>query len=945
MESKANFDLNGIPIHWFDRGIALEGLRHYFRQSCDTIRIASGFFTIRGYSLIRAAAAGKKILILVGLKDPGDERVKRVLIKEIMADLRRGIHTDRRQAVRELVERIEGAEFRIVSARAMDHHAKLYIVDTSTALIGSSNLSENGLKKVIEAGYTIVNPDHVADYVSWYDEYFEISKDITQLLLKILKKWLALARPWEIYLKTIDALRALEEPKLERGSYRRPVSYQRNIVAKALRSIQDHDGAMIIASTGLGKTVIGTDIALRLNEAGHIKNVLIIGPKAVEESWYQHFQPTGIYIRFFNPSAVNDAPDKNRHSYTLQRYLEGLDEQWLIIIDESHNFRNERQDTWEDGQAVRKIKNAFRRLRPAIAKSKSKVLLMTATPLSTGVDNINAQLSLLPKTAPALRSIELPLLSDSDKPAKPAAWHIGEKLQELRELDVIVSMTTPYVAKHYAISDEESGELYINFASDRRYIPRVMLHRVNTPLLLESEIISALEQRYFKTDQKHPLFKGNIELRVRTHWASSPWALRDVVSKSIGRKGWNPYNVTFALDVEFHRQGSFYDFDLRTNKPDRKARLTPIIESLETLSFQDDPKLKLLVTILNRLRAENKKAIVFAEFHATVAYLDAALKELCPDLPVASLVKMNKPGGYELKPPKTIKELLEQFAPVAHELPPEDGRYDVLLATDAYGVGVNMQDAQVVINYDLAWTPIAPVQRAGRVLRLWHSPRIVELFSFVPMLSTENQIKQEAEKFGRRWIRLTRRDRQSRQVVDLQTMTTRTEPVMVDMPALASAKTPTIESGELDLGALDKEEEAGDVIPVSPLFRHTAHLENYRDDINDLPDDLQSAMVYSGDTPKIYTLLRYKGEYNWALYDLKQRKLLPSLTDLQLLNLVECQEVTPLARVPAKWIERGGNRCMKAWCKARNIDPEQVERICTLYLTPDEQDDFNQLFE
>jgi superfamily II DNA or RNA helicase len=945
MESKASFDQNGIPQHWFDRGIALEGLRHHFQQSCDTIRIASGFFTIRGYSLIRTAATGKKILILVGLKEPGDDRVKRVLIKEIMADLRRGIHTGRRQAVQELVDRIEGDEFRIVSARAMDHHAKLYLVDHSTALIGSSNLSENGLKKVIEAGYTIADTTHVADYVQWYDDYFATSKDITQLLLKILKKWLALARPWEVYLKTLDALRSLEEPKLERANYRKPVSYQRNIVAKALRSIQDHGGAMVIASTGLGKTVIGTDIALRLNEAGHIRNVLVIGPKAVEESWYQHFQPTGIYVRFFNPSAVNDAPNKNRHSHKLEQYLKTMDNQWLIIIDESHNFRNEKKDTWADGQAIRQIKTAFKRLRPAIAKSNTKVLLMTATPLSTGVENINAQLSLLPKTAPAAQSVELPLFTETQQTTRPLAWRISGQLQQLRELDVIVSMTTPYVAKHYAAVDEVSGDLYINFATDRRYIPRVMLHRVNTPLLFETEIISALEQRYFKTDQKYPLFQGNIELRVRTHWASSPWALRDVISKSIGRKGWKPYNVTFVLDVEFHRQASFYEFDLRANKPDRKARLTPIIESLEKLSFQDDPKLRLLVAILNRLTTENKKAIVFAEYHATVAYLDAALKELCPDLLVASLVKMNKQGDYELKPKNAIKKLLEEFAPVAHDLPPEDGRYDVLLATDAYGVGVNMQDAQVVINYDLAWTPIAPIQRAGRVLRLWHSPRTVELFSFVPMLSTENQIKQEAEKFGRRWTRLTKRDRQSRLVVDLQTMTTRNEPVLVDMPTLASAKTPTIESGELDFDALDKEEEAGDVIPVSPLFRHTAHLENYRDDIGDLPDDLQSAMVYNGDSPQIYILLRYRGEYDWALYDLKKRALLSHLTDLQLLNLIECEETTSLARIPAKWIERGGNRCVKAWCKARNVDPDQVERICTLYLTPDEQDDFSQLFE
>jgi hypothetical protein len=38
-------------------------------------------------------------------------------------------------------------------------------------------------------------------------------------------------------------------------------------------------------------------------------------------------------------------------------------------------------------------------------------------------------------------------------------------------------------------------------------------------------------------------------------------------------------------------------------------------------------------------------------------------------------------------------------------------------------------------------------------------------------------------------------------------------------------------------------------------------------------------------------------------------------------------------------IDRASNACVKAWCEANSADPAQVMRICTLYLTPDEQDD------
>jgi Helicase conserved C-terminal domain len=58
--------------------------------------------------------------------------------------------------------------------------------------------------------------------------------------------------------------------------------------------------------------------------------------------------------------------------------------------------------------------------------------------------------------------------------------------------------------------------------------------------------------------------------------------------------------------------------------------------------------------------------------------------------------------------------------------------YDIFISTNAYGVGINLQDASVVINYDLSWTAIKPIQRAGRVLRPWIKPRTVELYSFFP---------------------------------------------------------------------------------------------------------------------------------------------------------------------------------------------------------------------
>ncbi|MCB0541797.1 MAG: SWF/SNF helicase family protein, partial [Bacteroidetes bacterium] len=43
---------------------------------------------------------------------------------------------------------------------------------------------------------------------------------------------------------------------------------------------------------------------------------------------------------------------------------------------------------------------------------------------------------------------------------------------------------------------------------------------------------------------------------------------------------------------------------------------------------------------------------------------------------------------------------------------------DILIATDALSEGQNLQDADMVINYDIHWNPVRIIQRMGRIDRL-----------------------------------------------------------------------------------------------------------------------------------------------------------------------------------------------------------------------------------
>jgi phosphatidylserine/phosphatidylglycerophosphate/cardiolipin synthase-like enzyme len=198
---------------WFESGKSLEYIKDLLDKAQKNIRIATGFFTIKGWNLVRRYTTGKKTYILVGIDDPGEERARMALIQNIMRDLRTGLDIDRRQSVRELVQKIQSDEFGIVDARAKDHHNKLYISDKNCAIQTSSNLTGKGLRNQVEGGNIITQESEILALVEEFDDYFANAQDLTQDLLNILLKWLEFATPWEIYLKTILAFENIEPPK------------------------------------------------------------------------------------------------------------------------------------------------------------------------------------------------------------------------------------------------------------------------------------------------------------------------------------------------------------------------------------------------------------------------------------------------------------------------------------------------------------------------------------------------------------------------------------------------------------------------------------------------------------------------------------------------------------------------------------------------------------
>ncbi|MEZ4849071.1 MAG: phospholipase D-like domain-containing protein [Bacteroidia bacterium] len=392
-----------ITDHWNRK--AKDYLIPHLQSAQKNVKIATGFFTVQGYDLLRESLGGKSVQIMVGFDENSRERLRQMLIADIMIHLSQWKVGNRREAVLDLVNRIQQGRFQITEHREGDwidakarnrDHAKLYILDDSITLIGSSNLTESGLIFNFEALGSIEKDDRVKFWLDKFNEYWhaETTIDLTEELLQALLAWLALRDPFDIYLKTILALVPQKTEEPPRESYKMPVRYQMVVIERLLRQLKEFRGAMLVASTGLGKTIMATHTALRLKQEELIFNVVIFSPLQVQPDWDKTMFSGGLSYKIFTRDLLDRPEPKGPGKIKdMEEAIRRLDDKCLIIIDESQYFRNKTRAT--DGAKRR----AFKRLLPLIKEKKAFVLLLTATPYSKEVEDLNNQLMLLPHTA------------------------------------------------------------------------------------------------------------------------------------------------------------------------------------------------------------------------------------------------------------------------------------------------------------------------------------------------------------------------------------------------------------------------------------------------------------------------------------------------------------------------------------------------------------------
>jgi superfamily II DNA or RNA helicase len=204
---------------------------------------------------------------------------------------------------------------------------------------------------------------------------------------------------------------------------------------------------------------------------------------------------------------------------------------------------------------------------------------------------------------------------------------------------------------------------------------------------------------------------------------------------------WKIANLDFWNTIETHWKERFQDSDEEKDieeedlLPEPKQRLSAeefslvsIVDSVlndmaelvtflryihERLKDGTDAKLQSLIDLMsNEEELRTQKVIIFTQYRDTARYLYRELKDRIPG-PIEELDSTSK---------KRREVVIKRFSPYYNCTQEELHQYlaqpiRVLISTDVLSEGLNLQDAHLLINYDLHWNPVRLMQRIGRVDR------------------------------------------------------------------------------------------------------------------------------------------------------------------------------------------------------------------------------------
>lgn len=503
-----------------------------------------------------------------------------------------------------------------------------------------------------------------------------------------------------------------------------PLPHQLHVLNRALET--NNIRYILADEVGLGKTIEAGMVIKELKARGLIKRILVVCPAGLVTQWSSEMQEKfhekfhvilpsdfdtirrltdndDVYGQFEQVISPMDSikpmekhagwSDERVAKYNKERVEAIINSGWdLIIIDEAHRVAG------SSGEVARYKLGAL------LAQASPYLLLLTATPHNG-------------KTEPFLRLVRL-----LDEQAFP------------NYKSVVKNQVAPYLIRS---EKREAIDNNGNLLFKDRYTHLVELHW-DEKHSLQQELYQMVSHYVSKTyDKARRNRKKNmclifLMIIMQRMVTSSTAAVRQSLERRLRVLEEEATRVSTMTEADMdERDIEEGDQDaMEAMSLDRAAEIEElklIIATAKQAEYQHpDVKIETLMDTMDSLLSDdpNQKIILFTEFVGTQIYLKELLEKHGYSVSILN-------GSMSID---ERNDALNEFK----------AKTSIFISTDAGGEGLNLQFANIIINYDLPWNPMKIEQRCGRADRIGQQ-RDVHILNFIVSDTVESRVRQVLE--------------------------------------------------------------------------------------------------------------------------------------------------------------------------------------------------------
>ncbi len=765
-------------------------------------------------------------------------------------------------------------------------HAKAYLhkcnngISTCYYITGSSNLTEAGfgLKPTSNIELNTLGQGTASDYKElsdWFDTLWDkpqahFEKTIVtekgktkkvpfkKYLIDEIQRIFLEYTPRQLYFKVLFELFGsdlnLDENNLELNRqigrlentviYQSLYEYQQKGALSLIRMLQRYNGAILADAVGLGKTWTALAVMKFFQMNG--REVIVLCPKKLRRNWEQYqrkqnskFEKDEIeYAVRFHTDMAEGRLDRYslRYNYIINKKPK------LIVIDESHNLRNDKSSRYQFllEQILKKNDDV-------------KILMLSATPINNSLMDVRNQFKLIVKgdnrgfeEMLGIKNIDFTFkkgtevfkrwAQSGDRSVSNFIREIPGQFFELTN-NLLVARTRKLVKEQqdglYFPKKAKPENLWItpgyignyeSFDELFRHFPKELSGYQPSRYIIQEANIKKTEDEQQRERFLVKMMYILMVKRLESCWSSFHTTVQRILNHHQNalnkiREYEKQQKDSEALERE-HQLNLFEDDEWEEEVEEitlgkgRKIKLSDIdsagnlnrykvdikadIEALQALDnnldafdkniekeikksnnyHSADEKLEVLIEKINKKQHSgnnhnNRKVLIFTVYKDTAVYLfnqlmargfsniamvagdDARLSDseggtklFEPILerfsPYTKLFREKNWEGFSAES-TTLKDQYNEWIDWMEKEHPAEYKkvqhpIDILIATDVLSEGQNLQDCDLVINYDIHWNPVRVIQRMGRIDRLGSPNEKIYGINFWPSDNINNYL-------------------------------------------------------------------------------------------------------------------------------------------------------------------------------------------------------------